>query len=118
MKSAIFLTCFVICTLLGNLFFKRGAGEVVPLTLSLDTLLVLLRSSNVWLGVIFYGMAAAFWLLSLAVTPLNIAISISACVYVLVVLLAFFFFNEAIPPTRWAGMALIFAGLIFIGSSL
>lgn len=118
MKSAIFLSCFVVCTLLGNLFFKRSAGEIIPLSLNVDTLIVLLRSSNAWLGVVFYGLAAAFWLLSLAVTPLNIAISVSACVYVLVVLLAFFFFNEPIPPARWAGMALIFTGLIFIGSSL
>lgn len=118
MKSVIFLTGFAICTVLGNLFFKRSAGEVVSLGLSLDTLHLLARSGNAWLGVLFYGLAAAFWLLALTVTPLNIAVSISACVYVLVVLLAFFLFNEAIPPARWAGMALVFLGLIIIGRSL
>ncbi|MEK9970347.1 MAG: EamA family transporter [Ferrovibrio sp.] len=118
MKSAIFLTCFVTCTLLGNLFFKRSAGEIASLGIGYDTLGILLRSGNAWFGVFFYGLAAAFWLLSLTVTPLNIAVSISACVYVLVVLLAFFFFNEAIPPARWAGMGLVFLGLIVIGSSL
>ena len=118
MKSAFLLTGFVIFTLLGNYFFKRGAGEVAPLSFDLDKLVAAICTLSVWGGITFYGLAAIFWFASLTTVPLNLAITVSACIYVVVILMAFVIFQEPIPPMRWTGIALIFTGLVIVGRTL
>ncbi|MCW0234578.1 MAG: EamA family transporter [Ferrovibrio sp.] len=118
MKGAGLLLGFAVCTLLGNFFFKRGAGEIASLAFGWDMAGVVVKSANAWAGALFYGFAAAFWFLALSVVPMNLAITVSACVYVFVVLLAFFIFREPIPLMRWAGIGLIFVGIVFVGRTV
>jgi drug/metabolite transporter (DMT)-like permease len=118
MKGILALSGFLAFTLLGNFFFKRGATDLMPVTLSLGTVVAAVHSVAVWLGVIFYGLAAVFWFVSLSLVPLNLAITVSACVYVLVVMMAFLIFGEPIPLVRWAGIGMIFFGLVVVGRTL
>lgn len=118
MKGMLILAGFVVFTIAGNFFFKRGATELMPLVMSLETIMMALRSPSVWLGVIFYGLASVFWFVALSLVPMNLAITVSSCIYVLVVLMAFFIFQEHIPPARWVGIAIIFSGLIVVGRTL
>ncbi len=118
MKGILLLGGFILFTLLGNFFFKRGAGEISSMAFGLDMALTTLRSGNAWFGGVFYATAAVCWFLALSVIPLNIAITVSACIYILVVLLAFIFFREPIPPMRWVGICLVFAGLVVVGRTL
>lgn len=118
MNGIIALAAFVVLTVFGNLFLKRGALELSPLGFNVDTLIAAVKSGNVWLGVVLYSFAAVSWFVSLSLVPLNLAITVSACIYVLVVLMAFFIFQEAIPPLRWTGIAIVFSGLIVIGRTL
>lgn len=118
MKGAALLAGFVLFTLLGNYFFKRGAMELAPISLSAETLRHAIGSANVWFGGMCYALAAVLWFVSLSLVPLNLAITVSACVYVIVVLMAALIFHEPMPPARWAGMAMIFAGLIVVGRTL
>lgn len=118
MKGAFMLAGFVVLTLLGNYFFKRGAMEMAPISLSAASLKAAFASFNVWAGAAFYGLAAVFWFVSLSLVPLNIAITVSACIYVVVVLMAAIIFGEPMPMVRWAGIGLVFAGLVTIGRTL
>lgn len=118
MKSALMLAGFVLFTVLGNFFFKRGAMELAPVSLSMVSFQAALGSKNVWFGVICYGLAAVLWFVSLSLVPLNLAITVSACVYVIVVLMAALLFNEPMSVARWAGVAMIFSGLVVIGKTL
>lgn len=117
MKSVMFLTVFLVFTIGGNIFLKRGADEI-ELAWKKEVLSHVVTSPNVILGVMSYGLAAVFWFISLSLTPLNIAISVSACAYVMVVLVAFLLFQEPIPPVRWIGIGMIASGLIIIGRSV
>lgn len=118
MKGALLLAGFIVFTLLGNLCFKRGSAEIASMPMGFEMALTVLRSTDAWLGGSFYAIAAACWFLALSMVPLNIAITVSACVYILVVLLAFLFFKEPIPPMRWVGIGLVFTGLVFVGRTL
>ena len=74
-----------------------------------------MTSPPVLIGAALYFAAAIAWFASLSMVPLNIAISVSAFVYVGVVLLAYLAFHEPIPLARWAGIALIALGMFVIG---
>lgn len=118
MKGAAMLAGFVLFTLLGNFFFKRGAMELTPINFSMVSLQSALANANAWYGAICYALAAVFWFVSLSLVPLNLAITVSACVYVIVVLMAALLFHEPMPMARWAGMAMIFVGLVAVGRTL
>jgi len=114
-KSIVFLSIFFVCTVLANFFFKHGALAIAPVSFSLETVRAALMSPPVLLGAALYFAAAVAWIVSLSMVPLNIAISVSAFVYVGVVLVAWLAFHEPIPLVRWAGIALIALGMLVVG---
>jgi drug/metabolite transporter (DMT)-like permease len=117
MRGTIFLSVFVIATVLANFFFKCGAQALGPMTLTSRTLTGALNSPFVLAGVALYSVAAVTWIVALSIVPLNIAISVSAFVYVGIVLMAALVFGEMIPPMRWAGIGFIFLGMAVIAST-
>lgn len=64
-------------------------------------------------GVFFIG-ATILWMYILKHYPFSIAYPITSFAYVFGMLAALFIFREAIPPTRWIGVALIVAGVFFL----
>lgn len=114
-KGVIFLSIFFVCTLFANFFFKQGALSVGPLTLSMETLVAALSNPAVLIGTVLYIVAAVAWFVSLSIVPLNIAVSVSTFLYVGIVFMAYLAFHEAIPPARWAGIALIAIGMYVVG---
>ncbi len=114
-KSVASLSLFLVGTVLANYFFKSGAMTMGPLSFSFDTLLRAVTTPAVIAGVVMYGLAAVAWFVALSLVPLNIAVSVSALVYVFVILLALLIFKETIPLDRWAGIALVTLGMLLIG---
>ena len=114
-KGAFLLSVFFVFTLVANFFFKQGASSLAPFTFSMDTLRVALASPQIWIGSAFYLAAAVAWLAALSMVPLNIAVSVSALLYIGIVLLAALVFHESIPLLRWGGIALIALGMLVIG---
>lgn len=115
MKATVVLAGFVVFTLLGNFFFKRGAMELAPISMAMPTLWSAIASVNVWCGVITYGIAAVCWFVAMSLVPLNLAITVSSCIYPIVVVMAAVVFNEPIPLVRWVGVGMIFGGLVVVG---
>jgi drug/metabolite transporter (DMT)-like permease len=61
---------------------------------------------------------ALFYFLFLAVlswSELCVALPLTALEYLFAALLAVIFLKEAVPPLRWAGIALVIAGVMLIG---
>ena len=114
-RGTLLLSVFFVFTLAANFFFKQGASGLAPFSFSLDTLRAALASAPIWIGAAFYLTAAVAWLAALSVVPLNVAISVSALLYIGIVLLAALVFHEPIPLMRWAGIALVAIGLFVIG---
>jgi len=117
-RSLIALVLFMVTTVLANFFFKAAASDFGAMSLSSDTFMKALSTPYVWFGVIAYGVAAVAWFVSLSLVPLNIAISVSAFVYVLIILVAWLVFQEYVPLSRWFGIGMIIFGMIIIGRSV
>ncbi|HOG24898.1 MAG TPA: EamA family transporter [Bacteroidales bacterium] len=64
-------------------------------------------------GLFFIG-ATVLWMHILRNYPFSVAYPITSFAYVFGMLAALLIFKEAIPPTRWIGVALIVAGVFFL----
>lgn len=98
------------CTVIGNLLLKtgvqhRGVSSIWPLSLlNMQTLL----------GALSFCFAMIFYMMVLKRTALNLAQSIFALQFVLVIIAANVILGEPIGLQRWIGISLIAAGLFVI----
>ena len=111
--TGIYVLAAMACTVLGNLLLKTGVqhpgiATVWPLTL---------LNTRTALGAISFCFAMLFYMMVLKRTALNLAQSIFALQFVLVILAAYLVLNEPIGPQRWLGIGLIAAGLFVIAMS-
>lgn len=60
------------------------------------------------------AVATVMWMYILKNYPFSQAYPLISMSYVFGLLAAIFIFNESVPATRWIGVALIIAGVIFI----
>jgi multidrug transporter EmrE-like cation transporter len=77
-----------------------------------------LHSVWTWIGIISYILSLVTWLQVLRFVPLSIAFPLVNVVHVLVPWAAHTFLGEAVPPRLWAGIALIFLGILVIARPL
>ena len=110
-KTWICATVVVLCNVLGNFFLKKGMPSGLPTPWSYIT--VLFRPW-VSLGVVLLiaWMVSRMTLLSWA--DLSYVLPVTAIGYVLVALMGWLFLAEHIPGKRWAGIALIVAGVALV----
>ncbi|MGQ9517612.1 MAG: EamA family transporter [Anaerolineae bacterium] len=125
MTKTILLILFdVLVSVAGQLTLKRGMMEVGKI----DAAFFTSPLAGIWrmftttplvlLGLAMYGVGAFIWLIVLSRANLSYAYPMIALTYVLVPLAAWLFLNEpAIPPLRWAGMALIIIGVALVAQS-
>jgi multidrug transporter EmrE-like cation transporter len=73
-----------------------------------------LQSGWTWVGIICYIASFASWVYVLRTVPLGIAYGLINVVHVLIPLGCWVFLHEAISSQRWAGIALVLAGLLLI----
>ena len=101
------------CTVVANLLLKigadeRGVGTVWPLSM---------LNMHTFLGAVAFFMAMLLYLMVLKQTALNLAQSIFALQFILVIFAAHLILGEPIGMYRWLGIALISAGLLVIAIS-
>ena len=111
--NGIFIIAAMTCTVVGNLLLKtgvehRGISTVWPFTL---------LNMQTFLGALSFCFAMVFYMMVLKRTSLNLAQSIFALQFVLVIIAANVILGEAIGPQRWFGIGLIAAGLFVISLS-
>lgn len=115
MTSANFATALLIlasmaCTVVGNLLLKLGSGESGILGFWPLNLL----NAKTLLGAVVFSLAMVFYIMVLKRTSLNLAQSIFATQFVLVIFAAHFVLGEMIGPYRWLGIGFIATGLFII----
>ena len=108
-----FVLASMACTVIGNLLLKtgvhyRGVSSIWPLSL---------LNWHTAIGALSFCFAMVFYMMVLKRTALNLAQSIFALQFVLVIIAANVLLGEPIGPLRWAGIALIAAGLLVISLS-
>ena len=108
---------FVGLATLTQIAFKWGGTDLEKLDFGWDWFHTLLRSPAVGLAVLGYVVMFGVWLHILQRTSLARAFIMTGLVYVTVPLAAWAIFNERIGLIHAAGIALIIAGIILMGSS-
>lgn len=111
--TGMFVLLSMSCTVVGNLLLKtgvghRGVGSVWPFSL---------LNAYTLLGALSFVFAMLFYMMVLKRTALNLAQSIFALQFVLVIIAANVILQEPIGPQRWLGIGLIAAGLFVISLS-
>lgn len=102
-----------------QLTLKAGMVQVTSrfggaVTLTGGSLKVIATNLTVWGGLALFGLSAVVWLFVLSRTTLSFAYPFAALTYLLIVLVDRFVLHEAVPPLRWAGVALIMAGIVLV----
>lgn len=90
-----------------------GAG----LQLSGSSLKALFSSPVVWVGLALFGLSAIVWLFALSRASLSFAYPFAALGYVIIVAFSMLVLHENVPPLRWAGVALIVAGIVLVAQT-
>jgi drug/metabolite transporter (DMT)-like permease len=103
----------------GELLFKTGAMQIQSLDLSslssaLGGFFRIVTTPAILLGFCCYGIGAVLWILVLTRLDLSYAYPMYALMYAIIPLAAHFVFREQIPLARWAGIALIVAGVLVV----
>ena len=98
-----------------DLFFKKGLLKTGIDSVGFSNLFEFVSrnffSLYIWLGVSMYLVNFIIWLTVLHKVQLSHAFPVSSVGYIFVPVLAIMFLHETVPLLRWAGIALIMAGI-------
>lgn len=99
----------------GQVFLKFALGRMTPFgwTRSFWMDSILLNWQFAFCGLCF-GSGSLLWMYILKHYPLSMAYPLVSLSYVFGMISALCFFHEAVPLTRWIGVALIMIGCYFI----
>ena len=113
-KTGLFAAVVILSNVVGNFFLKRGMTS--DLSSPLEYITVLFRP---WVGA--GVLLLILWMLSrmalLSWADLSYVLPVTAIGYVLVALEGVWFLGEHIAARRWAGIALIVAGVALVGGA-
>lgn len=102
----------VASSLVGQVLLKAGAEGMSGGSL----LTQLLRPTTV-LGLGFYGLGALLYIIALRRIPMSVALPCTAASYIVVAVIGWWFFGEALGAQKLAAITLIGAGVIMLAAS-
>jgi undecaprenyl phosphate-alpha-L-ara4N flippase subunit ArnE len=108
-QQLLFILLTVVMLAAGQILFKVAS---VKLEMSFKGLFTgLFLNPTLILALVIYGLATVFWLFVLKSMPLRLAYPFAALGFFIVPLLAFFFLNEPLRWTTFAGASIIMLGV-------
>ena len=105
------LAILVVSTFLaavGQLLFKFGLNNQSS---------PILFAVGIVIGILVYGMSTVAYMIALSRTHLSWAYGIGGFSYIFATLFAAFVLLENVPLMRWAGVFVIFIGVVIVGMS-
>ena len=97
-------------------FLKHGV-DTVATTSPMSTLLAMLTTPSVIVGLSLYGAGAVAWLFVLQRTPLSLAYPFVALGFVATALIGAAVFGETLSIVRMTGVGLIMLGCVIVAQS-
>lgn len=118
-KTFFMIAVMVIAGPLGNVMLGRGMRHIGPLTLwppgaLLHTLVTILASGSVWLGIASLATFFTAYTLALSWADYSFVQPASSLGYGVVALLSWLILGEHISLLRWAGIAVICLGAFLV----
>ncbi len=92
-----------LCATSGTLLLKLGAHEKVGLLAFINF--------PIFFGLSLYALGSFFWIYALSRAPVSTVYPFTALTFVLVIIGAFFLFNDRPNLTQWIGIGFILLGL-------
>lgn len=116
MKHVLILSAlFVSATAFANVMQKKAVIAVGPVNGAFfDFFRRLVLSPQMWAAIAAYALSLAMYWLLLARVPLNVATSIAALNFIVVLVASRVFLGESIPPLRYLGFGCILLGIFII----
>ena len=113
------LVLSVVCAACGNVLTRRGMTQLGPLEDFRPRQLLRYGWAAVRNGRVLAGVAVGFgqflaWLVVLSRAELSWALPMNAIEYIVVAVFAWKLLGERVAPRRWAGIALISAGVFLV----
>lgn len=103
--NSVFLVC-------GQILWKYGLeGKEFD---SIQNTIKILFSPLILAGIVVYGLTTILWLYILTKADISYVYPLTSIVHILMFFCALFIFKEQIFYTRWIGVTLITAGVVFI----
>lgn len=104
----------------GEVLLAKGARSVAGSAITTGVLgwMAPLASGVTWIGIISYIASLVCWLHVLRFVPLSIAFPLISVVHVMVPTASHLFLHEIIPLRLWAGVGMIFLGVLVIAQPL
>lgn len=93
---------------------RIGSAEV---SAPVETVKRVAAEPLLWIGLLFFGVSAVFWLVVLSHVPLSVAYPVVGLSYILIVGFSRFALHESVPLLRWVGVLIVAAGIGVIGLS-
>ena len=117
----VFILVSVVLAAVAQLTLKHGMVQVtdhgaVPLNIKdpVGMFRRIVSTPAVWGGLALFVASAAAWLIVLSRASLSFAYPFVSLTYVLILLFDRFIVGESVSPLRWAGVALIMAGIVLV----
>ena len=114
--NPIVLTLIAIITAAGGQITMKiamtGGGEVASVTSPIEAIINILSRPLVYLGLVFYGVSAFFWLIALQKLPVSFMYPFTALILVIVTFTSAFFLHEQLGLWRIVGIGIICVGIL------
>ncbi len=107
---------------IGDIFLTQGMKSSGDLSLMgfrqiVDTTISALTNWRLILGTAMQAVYFGLWLAVLSWEDLSVALPLQALSYIIVAFLAQWYLGENVTPLRWAGISLVFIGVVLITRS-
>ena len=122
LKTMIVMFLAVSAGTVGDILLAKGMKEMGDLSAMnlrgiLDAAYRALTNPKLIFGTSMLAIFFFLWLAVLSWEDLSVALPLQALSYIVVAFLAQWYLGENVSPTRWAGIGLIFAGVVLITKS-
>ncbi|MFH1387098.1 MAG: EamA family transporter [bacterium] len=109
----------ILLAVAGQLLMKKGmmAFGSFPASQLLVKIIPMFLNPWVFFGFACFGLSSIFWLIVLSRMQLSFVYPMVSVAYVLVAICSMVFFKENVSLVRWAGIAVIIAGVFLISRS-
>ena len=109
----------ILLAVTGQLLMKKGmlAFGTFPVSQLVSRVIPMFLNPWVFFGFACFGLSSIFWLVVLSRMELSLVYPMVSVAYVLVAIFSWYFFKENLSLMRWAGVAVIIAGVVLISRS-
>jgi drug/metabolite transporter (DMT)-like permease len=117
MSGIYFVLICVLFNVSGQYTIKVGMNRFGEITVDQNILLTLLKVLSMpttLLGLSFYIIGSASWLIALSKVELSVAYPMLSIGYIIVMILSYFLLNETMTVWKILGTCMIVAGVVFI----